>query len=133
MARAPKANCHQQTFLTIEGQKRVLRRFIQKQNLHVSVLESVKRPPSKGPPTDATPYMLVIMDIYIGLLFRGTMCPPIVRLPENMPDAPTPETARPMMKAVELGAVAHMMEPVSKSARAARKMILILKYVYSLP
>ena len=57
-----------------------LQRFNQKQNLQVNVGDSVSTPPSKGPPMDATPYMLVAIDMYVGLFLRGTGCPPIVQL-----------------------------------------------------
>jgi hypothetical protein len=46
-----------------------------------------------------------------------------------MPAAPTPETALPTMKTVELGAAPHMAEPISKSSKFARKTVLMSKYV----
>jgi hypothetical protein len=38
--------------------------------------------------------------------------------PLKMPAAPTPATARPMMRAVELGATPQIREPTSKMKRA---------------
>ena len=40
-----------------------IRKFIQKQNLQVSLLESVIRPPRRGPATVATAYMLETTDM----------------------------------------------------------------------
>ena len=41
--------------------------------------------------------------------------------PENRPDAPAPATARPTIKALELGAVAQMREPISKVRQPTMK------------
>lgn len=49
------------------------RKFNQKQNRHVRVDESAKTPPNNGPATAETPYILLTMDRYNGLLFIGTI------------------------------------------------------------
>lgn len=54
----PIAGGCQRSWITKE-QSFDLRRLIQKQNLHVSLGESVKTPPRSGPAADATPYILV--------------------------------------------------------------------------
>jgi hypothetical protein len=46
--------------------------------------------------------------------------------PENIPADPNPAIARPTMKATEVGAVAQIMEPTSKIAKAIRKVHLTL-------
>jgi hypothetical protein len=40
--------------------------------------------------------------------------------PEKIPAAPTPATARPIMRAVEFGATPQISEPISKMKRAMR-------------
>jgi hypothetical protein len=110
-----------------------VRRFIQKQNLHVSFSESVIKPPSNGPATEETPYALDTIPTKKGLFLRGMVKTSSVRLPQNIPLAPTPAIALPMIRARELGAVAHMIEPASKIARAAIKVHLTLNKVYILP
>lgn len=50
-----------------------------------------------------------------------------------MPAAPQPATDRPIMKAIELGAVAQMIEPASNIASALRNTVLVEKSVYSRP
>lgn len=49
-----------------------------------------------------------------GLLLSGTICVTMIVDPAVMPAAPIPEMARPMMKAVELGAAPQSAEPTSK-------------------
>jgi hypothetical protein len=41
-------------------------------------------------------------------------------LPEKMPAAPRPASARPMMSATELGAVVQTRDPISKMMMATR-------------
>jgi hypothetical protein len=53
--------------------------------------------------------------------------------PGKTPDAPTPAMALPMMSASECGAVAHTMDPNSKSTSASKNTFLIEKKVYSFP
>ena len=44
----------------------------------------------------------------------------IIRDPEKMPADPTPATALPTIRAIELGATPHMRDPSSKMAIADR-------------
>ena len=54
------------------------------------------------------PYIAPISPEYIGLLTRGTAYAIMTRAPENIPADPTPATARPMIKATEVGAAPQM-------------------------
>jgi hypothetical protein len=45
----------------------------------------------------------------------------IISDPEKTPAEPRPAIARPIMKAVELGAAPHTADPISKRAMATRK------------
>ena len=56
-----------------------------------------------------------------------------VRAPVKTPAEPTPATARPTIRTVELGAAAQMTDPTSKKARATRNTHLVLNSAYSLP
>jgi hypothetical protein len=58
--------------------------------------------------------------MYVGLCLNGTVTEMIKMAPEKIPAAPTPATARPMIRAVELGATPQMREPISKMNRAMR-------------
>lgn len=49
----------------------------------------------------------------------------ITMTPENTPALPAPAIARPMIKAVELGAAPQMAEPTSKVPMAAKKTYLV--------
>jgi len=49
----------------------------------------------------------------------------VTSAPLKMPADPAPERARPMMKAIELGATAESREPTSKMKRATRKVSLV--------
>lgn len=53
--------------------------------------------------------------------------------PENSPDVPIPATARPTIKAVDVGATAQIKLPNSKMATAIKNIVLTLKLLYSLP
>ncbi|KFY42780.1 hypothetical protein V494_02248 [Pseudogymnoascus sp. VKM F-4513 (FW-928)] len=108
---------------------RNVRRFTQKQNLHVRRGESVISPPSVGPRTDATPYILVTIPTNRGLWRICTVLATITRPPQKIPAAPNPATALPIMKAVELGAAAHTTEPTSNMAMAVMKVNFKSKYV----
>lgn len=57
----------------------------------------------------------------MGLFSMGVTCIKMTTAPPEMPDEPMPAMARPMMKAVELGAAPQIAEPTSKRATAARK------------
>jgi hypothetical protein len=58
--------------------------------------------------------------MYVGRLRSGTVTEMIKMAPEKIPAAPTPATARPMMRAVEFGATPQMSEPSSKMKSAMR-------------
>jgi hypothetical protein len=58
--------------------------------------------------------------MYVGRCLNGTVTEMIKIAPEKIPAAPTPATARPMMRAVELGATPQIKEPTSKINRATR-------------
>lgn len=55
------------------------------------------------------------------------------RAPIEIPVAPKPATARPMMRQSEFGAAAHNIEPISKTATEAIKHHFMLYWVYSFP
>src|SRR4051812_25324648 len=57
----------------------------------------------------------------------------ITRAPENIPADPTPATARPTIRALDVGAEPHTADPTSKIKMAVKKTVLILKNVYSFP
>lgn len=50
----------------------------------------------------------------------GTQLAIMVEPPDVRPAPPIPATARPIMRTKELGAVAHITEPTSKSSSAPR-------------
>lgn len=62
---------------------------------------------------------------YAGLLAKGEIIVMVTSAPLKMPADPAPERARPMMKAIELGATAEIREPTSKMKRATRKVSLV--------
>lgn len=93
-----------------------LRRFNQKQNLQVS-FESVRRLPASGPRTAERAYTLAVMLITKGLFLVTTVYLKIFICPQNISEAPIPATALPMMKVMEFGARAHMIETISKIKR----------------
>jgi len=68
-----------------------------------------------------------------GLFRRGSVYEKMTIAPENRPAVPTPARARPMMKAVELGARAETRLPSSKMATAERNDSLMSKILYILP
>jgi len=73
-----------------------------------------------GPATEAIPYMPPMIPMYAGRFLRGTVFATIRIAPLKIPAAPTPAIARPMMRAVELGATPQTREPISKMKRAER-------------
>lgn len=73
------------------------------------------------------------MPVYRGLFFNGTVLATIKMAPEKIPADPTPATARPMMRAVEDGAIPHMKDPNSKMKSAERNTHFKLKKVNSFP
>jgi hypothetical protein len=90
---------------------------------------SVKTPPSRGPATDAIPYIAPIKLVYTGLFTSGTEYATIIRAPEKMPAEPTPATALPMMRTIELGATPQIKLPSSKTPIATKYTHLIEKNV----
>lgn len=63
--------------------------------------------------------------MYCGRFSRGKIWVRMTEDPENIPAEPIPAMARPMMKAVELGAAPQIAEPTSKTTTAARKIIFV--------
>lgn len=93
-----------------------IRRLIQKTNRQVSTLLSVIAPPTSGPIADPMLYMPKTIGDSIACFFKVTQYDRIVVVPLTKPAAPRPETARPMISAIEFGATAATMEPISKTA-----------------
>lgn len=56
-----------------------------------------------------------------------------VKAPVKIPADPSPETARPIMRAIELGETAETIEPISNIPSAERNIHLMLNSAYSLP
>lgn len=67
------------------------------------------------------PYTAPMLPMYNALFSIGVVCIMITTVPPEIPAAPMPATARPKMKAVELGAAPQMAEPTSKRTTAAEK------------
>lgn len=74
----------------------------------------------RGPMIEAMPNMDPMRPTYMGLFSSGTICVRISDEPEKMPAEPMPATARPIMKAVELGAAPQIAEPTSKTTTPTR-------------
>ena len=81
---------------------------------------SVKAPPKSGPATLAMPYMDPMMPVYVGRCRSGTAKEMMRIAPVNMPAAPRPAIARPIIKAVDVGAAPQTAEPTSKMSSAMR-------------
>jgi hypothetical protein len=58
--------------------------------------------------------------VYIGRFARGTEYATMIRAPENRPAEPSPAIARPMINAIEFGAIPHIKLPSSKIPIAVR-------------
>ena len=56
-----------------------------------------------------------------------------VKTPAIIPAQPSPDIARPTIRAGEVGAVPHIKEPISKMATAVKKTYLTEKILYNLP
>jgi hypothetical protein len=82
---------------------------------------SVKMPPMIGPSTDDTPNTMPNIEVYTGRLRMGMRGSKIITPPQKMPAAPMPAIARPIMKAVELGAAPQRADPTSKVIIEVRK------------
>jgi hypothetical protein len=63
--------------------------------------------------TEATPYIIATIPVNIGRFLSGTELARMIKAPENIPEQPTPATARPMIKTLEVGAIPHINEPAS--------------------
>jgi hypothetical protein len=59
------------------------------------------------------PHKTVLPDIYTGLSFIVVKTATYVKVPEYMPEPPTPATTRPMMRAVILGDAPQRALPAS--------------------
>lgn len=88
-------------------------------------LLSVKEPPTRGPSTEDTPKAIPKEDVKMSRLRRVTRGTIIIMPPQNMPAAPISATARPTMKAVELGAAPYKVELTSKTTMLVRKTHLV--------
>lgn len=64
-----------------------------------------------------------------GVRAGGALSPTIMYEPEVIPAPPIPAIARPMMRAVEVGATAQMRLPTSKMKTAKRKTVFTGKYL----
>jgi hypothetical protein len=93
----------------------------------------VNAPPIKGPTTLARPYDAPISPLYFGLSAEGTRTAIMVYEPEKRPAAPIPHIARPMIRAVELGAAPQITLPNSKKKMDVRYVHFKGKKVYSRP
>ena len=82
---------------------------------------------TKGPATEAMPYIPPIIPKKIGRFSSGVVCANVTSAPVKIPALPRPATARPTMRAVEFGATPHIRDPSSKMKRATRKTDLTLK------
>ena len=71
-----------------------------------------------GPATLAMPYIPPIRPIYAGRCRRGTLTEMMSTAPLKIPAEPIPATARPIIRAVEVGATPQMREPSSKMKSA---------------
>lgn len=96
---------------------------------HLQLTLEVKAPPRSGPATLAIPKMEPNHPMYAGRFASGRTWTIIVIAPEKRPVAPIPAIARPIISAVELGAVPHTIEPSSKRPIHERKTNLISKKV----
>lgn len=74
-----------------------------------------------GPSTDDNPKATPNIEVKIGRLRRGTSGSMTIIPPENMPADPKPAMARPIMKAIELGAAPQSADPTSKITIESRK------------
>lgn len=75
------------------------------------------------------PYIPNTMGDILACFFNGTQYDMIVVVPLTKPAAPRPETALPMIRVIEFGATAEMMEPSSKTANEVQYVHLMLKNV----
>jgi hypothetical protein len=93
----------------------------------------VKAPPRSGPATDATPKTAPKKPWKSGRLWRGTLFKRIEIAPVKIPEEPKPAIARPMMRAMELGAAPQRAEPTSNKKIPVRKTHFVGAKVYIRP
>ena len=77
-------------------------------------------PPTVLPNMLAMEEMLAMIAMPLGRRRGGDRLAKMARLPVNIPAAPHPAMALPMMSAIDVGAVAHTIEPTSKTSRNVR-------------
>ena len=66
-------------------------------------------------------------------IVRATQYDKIVVVPLTRPAAPMPETALPIIRVIEFGATAEIIEPSSKTTREMQYTHLILQNAYKRP
>lgn len=76
-----------------------------------------------GPSTDEIAKAMPKMAVKVGRLRTGISGSNIIIPPEKMPAEPIPAIARPIMKAVELGAAPQRADPASK-------MTIVIRYTH---
>ncbi len=74
----------------------------------------MKASSSRGPYIEAMAYTLPKYVPYLARLTSGTEHVMVMKLPEKIPAEPKLAMARPTIRAVELGELAHFREPSSK-------------------
>lgn len=90
----------------------------QKHHRHVTF--DVNTPPSSGPAIEARPNVAAMKPVYFGRFSSGRISARITFAPVMPPALPMPATARPMMNAVDVGAAAQTIDPISKIRTVAR-------------
>ena len=99
------------------------------QKHHRQVTFVVNAPPSKGPAIEARPKLAPMVPWYFGRLCKGTKSTKMMIAPAVVPAVPIPAMARPIIKAVDVGAAAQTIEPISKTTIVAMKVVLVAKKV----
>lgn len=78
---------------------------------------------------DARPNVAPMNPKNFGLSFKGRRSTKMIMPPVEVPALAAPEMARPTMNAVDVGAAAQMMEPISKTTTVRMKVHLAGKKV----
>lgn len=81
-------------------------------HLHVTLV--VKAPPNSGPITLAIAKVPATTPLKIARFDKGTDSAIMMKAPQKMPAPPRPEIARPMIKAIDVGAAPQTALPTSK-------------------
>ena len=92
--------------------------LIQKHQRHVT---AVKYPLRIGAVIDANPNIALRPPLYLGRDCSGTMMLISMKAPHAIPAPPIPAIARPTMRALEVGAVAQTIDPVSNTATSMKR------------